>query len=189
MKSKSVDRIPMLSGVFPVRVLVDATKLLRSHEDRIRGYAEAVGSNDVCVGLKPYEGLVLAAALACVFACRNRQGNVASFSATKFFDMKKNYTEDFAGGFDSVEDILRADLLIVSELSYVSAVVAVELDAVIYRRFCSGMQTIVTGYNMPVESGFSAETIDGFGGYPLLANRLHETAIVVAPEFSDERSR
>ena len=186
MKSKSVEQIPMVSGVFPLRILTSATKLLHSRRELLCGYVESIKSNDVCIGLRPYNGLVLAAALTCVMTHQNNLTNVASFSATKYFDMKKNFSEDFAGGFDGIEDILRSDLLIVSELSYVSATVAIELDAVIYRRFCSGMQTIVTGYNMPVESGFSAETIDGFGGYPLLANRLHETVVVLSPELPDE---
>jgi hypothetical protein len=186
MKLKSVEQLPMIKGVFAVRVLMAANKLLHSHEDQIRGYAESVQNHDVCVGLRPYNGLVLAAALTCVMVQQGKLTNVGGFSATKYFDMKKGFSEDFAGGFDGIEDILRSDLLIVSELSYVSATVAVELDAVLYRRFCSGMQTIITGYNMPVESGFSAETIDGFGGYPLLANRLHETVVVLSPELPDE---
>lgn len=182
-------KMKLLSGVFPLRILAAASALLASAEDSIVEAAEGVGSYDVCIGLKPYEGLVVGAALASALAEKNNLSVAYHFSATKYIDLRKNFEEISAGGFDSFGDVIQADLMIISELSYVPASVAVDLDALIYRRFCVGKQTIVTGYNMPVESGFTAETIDGFGGFPLLANRLNSTVMVFAPELPDELFR
>lgn len=173
-------------NVFPHRVWLQASKLLESNEGLLKDMAEAAGVLDVCMGLAPYNGLIVGAALSAVLAEMNGQQQIANFSATKFMETKKNFEEIGAGGFDTFEDVIHADLLLISELSYVPASVAADLDSLIYRRFCTGKQTIVSGYNMPVESGFTAETIDGFGGYPLLAKRLHETVIVFAPELPDE---
>jgi len=181
-----MQNVKMPSGVFPPRVALSAVKLLNRVGDVIESAAKGVGSYDVCIAAKPYEGVVVGVALTTVLAEMNSCEVVAHFSATKFFDLKKNFEETTAGGFDSFNDVLHADLMLVSELSYVAASVASEIDAMIYRRFCIGKQTIISGYNMPVESGFTAETIDGYGGYPLLAHRLNSTVVVFAPELSDE---
>lgn len=179
-------KVKMLSGVFPQRVLSSALHLLDKASDVIAEAAAGVGSYDVCIGLKPYEALVVGAALASALAERNGLQTAAHFSATKYMNFKTNFEETSAGGFDSFDDVIHSDILVISELSYVPASVAADLDSIIYRRFCVGKQTVITGYNMPVESGFSAETIDGYGGYPLLAHRLNSTVIVYAKELPDE---
>ncbi len=76
-----------------------------------------------------------------------------------------------------------SDVIVVSDLSMVSSRVAHEIDGFLMRRWNDGLQSILSGYNVQEKLSHTAETIDGYAGYPLLASRIHRSCLYWSPGF------
>lgn len=174
----------MKTKVLPPKIDRLAHAALEKHSGEFDQVIEAVKGYDVIVDVPSMyaESLIAAAAIALRY-CDGQALTFGYFSAPWYGRLAAS--DAAVCGFETFEDMMTSsDAMVISELSHVSAKIASVLDAYIYRRWQEDKRTILCGYNVPPKGTIhTAETIDGFSGYPLLASRLHRSVVYWSPKF------